>query len=123
MVTWTPRFLVSDSIRAASFAAAPITVNSRRSGMPILPYVTLPICNPIQNPMGLRLPALADPLSTLIRSYAWTAASTVAAAAALPSSPSIGKDRENGVAIKARELAAVIADRACYTVEKLIEVP
>ena len=46
--------LVKALIRTASLAAALVTVNSNRSGIPILPYVTSPTCKPIPKSMSRR---------------------------------------------------------------------
>ena len=62
-------------MRAASLAAAPITMNSRRLGTPMFPYMTTPKCRPIPNSRVGSPRALLRSLSAFMRAMASLAAS------------------------------------------------
>src|SRR5215472_1400009 len=87
-----PNTLQSPSRRAASFTAGPITVKSRRSAVPMLPYVTSPACSAMSK-LSAGLPAAVSvALSASTRASISRAAASTAGVTTARSAPSGGRN-------------------------------
>jgi len=116
MTTATPMSVVKALIRTASLAAALVTVNSNRSGIPILPYVTSPTCKPIPKSMSQRRAVQNfDPFRGLPRGVDGGGGSL---AFALFNR----EDGQHGIADESQHFTAMIADGARHTIEELVQI-